>query len=99
MKHTKANGECNTWDVAVYQYNSGVKVVVHAHPTRVALCHSEKYEGLYPRLNEAMANAKLIAAAPELLETLQRALNDFKNQTWTEETYTVINNAINKATL
>lgn len=52
-----------------------------------------------PIYGEMEANAKLIAAAPELLETLQRALNDFKNQTWTEETYTVINNAINKATL
>jgi hypothetical protein len=47
--------------------------------------------------DEGQANAKLIAASPLLLEALQRALNDFKSQRWTEETYKVIEQAINKA--
>lgn len=34
----------------------------------------------------------------ELLEALQRALNDFRCQNWTEETYNIIESAIKKAT-
>lgn len=48
--------------------------------------------------DEVLANAKLIASAPELLETLQRVLNDFENCTWTEETNNMIKKAIKKAT-
>jgi len=39
----------------------------------------------------------LIAAAPELLEALERALNDFKNQSWTDATYDLIESTISKA--
>lgn len=47
---------------------------------------------------EQKANAKLIASAPEMLEALKRAINDFKNTSWTEETYDIIENVIKKAT-
>lgn len=67
-KHTKGTlGKA--WEVPD-RATSPDKVIVHAHPRRIALCYNEKgkYPELYPSREEAEANAKLIAMAPELLQ-------------------------------
>ena len=45
------------------------KVIVHAQPRRIALCYLQG-KAVYVDRAEAEANAKLIAAAPELLEAM-----------------------------
>ena len=100
-KHTKANGNGNSWEVAEHHTLHEYKIVVHAHPTRIALCYRDDKGALYPNKEESIANAKLIAAAPELLETLTELLESYKlyvkNPSQSEF---VINaeNIINKAT-
>lgn len=50
------------------------------------------------QLAEALANARLIAAAPELLEALQAITDAAKEKRVTAEHYEVASAAINKAT-
>jgi hypothetical protein len=74
---------------------------IEAKETHVCQINQSMFNNQYPELKthiEAQANAQLIAAAPELLEALIRAYNDFKTGRWTEETYNVIENTIKKAT-
>lgn len=42
--------------------------------------------------------SELLKQRDELLHSLTRALNDFKNSTWTEETYKLIEGTIEKIT-
>ena len=50
-------------------------------------------------INEvAEANAKLIAAAPELLEALKMVYNNMSADKFVEEQFTQVEEAINKAT-
>lgn len=72
-KHTKAPDN-RTWEVTP-SFMAPDKVMVHAHPKRIALCYN-KGKSIYPSREEAEANAKLIAAAPELLEALKK-INEF----------------------
>ena len=58
------------------------------------------YAAFFPSTDEARANARLIAAAPELLEACIEALSLFDNYPACWEaigTYEVLNNAIAKA--
>jgi hypothetical protein len=67
---TKGNKN-GIWDVANHIDKGNLKIVVHAHPKRIALCYSGKNQGLYPKPKEAVSNAKLIAAAPRMLDALE----------------------------
>ena len=84
-KHTKGNWEYDKYgSISV----NGKTIVIHG--CIATTMHDDE---------EYIANAKLIAAAPDLLGVLQRALSDFRNGKWTEETYNIVEQAINKATL
>ena len=69
----------------------------------VTVCNTTAHEGsgFFPTPEEGRANARLIAAAPELLEALQWALDAMaaRNPVWTEgERYAAARAAIAKAT-
>lgn len=72
-KHTKAPWAVNT-DRFVGKKH---KIVVHAHPRRIATCYIEDNE-VFVSKEEALANAKLIAAAPDLLEALIQYEKNFQ---------------------
>lgn len=55
-------------------------------------CYASKFDG------DAEANAKLIAAAPEMFEILVRVLADIERDTLTNNTKIMIEQAIKKAT-
>ena len=71
-KHTKG-----PWSV-VEQWTTGATIRANADKpldTLVATAHGAIFAG--PPYDEMLANARLIAAAPELLEALKRALRWF----------------------
>lgn len=90
-KHTKGQ-----WMINKNSLNQQVPYIIHSEYGRIA--NILNYDSSIEWIAESEANAKLIAAAPELLEALNRAYNDFKNSRWTEETYDLIEIAIKKAT-
>ena len=65
--------------------------------------HAEKYEvvgceGLYGDYETDMANARLIAAAPDLLNALQSIIDDIDSEFGTDCDYNKARAAIDKAT-
>lgn len=93
IKHTPA-----PWQYAVSKNKISVVIKQNVVLTLGTICDDDCNIPTCCKTEEH-ANAKLIAAAPELLEALERALHDFRKMTWTEETYIVIESAIKKATL
>ncbi len=72
MKHTQGK-----WEVSV-NTNTDQKIFVKANDGKIGSAICLLFEGNYSvkSREEAEANAKLIAAAPELLEALQKIIND-----------------------
>jgi hypothetical protein len=66
-KHSQKTGKyTGTFDIINReQFEVGMKAIADAKP----------YGGNFPELEEARANAKLIAASPDMLEAIQCALN------------------------
>ena len=100
-KHTQGNWEFSQWGWD----NKGIEGKSHTvscNGVDIALIDmSNNY-------NEAEANAKLIAAAPDLLEALQKALKtielfsyerNYNSKRWYDENIVPIQSAINKATI
>lgn len=90
-KHTK--GE---WKVTTNEYNDVAPLFIQ--------CKSSILADVHKNINnqqESIANAKLIAAAPELLEACIIALkyfNGFDSPEQNEAAFHALNNAIKKAT-
>lgn len=78
-KHTAGN-----WDVSTHADNNDI--VVRSTKGIIANLSTDKWEEMSQE--QAEANARLIAAAPELLETLQRTfkrLEAFRNECLQED--------------
>lgn len=86
MKHTKG-----TWKIEDHQIGSGES---HLGGFKTVICELNKHLS-----DEGKANAKLIAAAPELLEALIEIQKQFnKDGYMTGHLYEICETAIKKAT-
>jgi len=90
MKHTEG-----TWNVSKHGNNDSFGVYAEGQPNDFAIVKGGNEEG-----GEAEANARLIAAAPELLEAVELALMDFEMEgiDLNHDTVTALRKAITKAT-
>ncbi len=90
MKHTK--GE---WEWTEKHRN---KIVIYANSQlRIAMVYKADNDVYVPR-NESKANAKLIAAAPKMLDVLQDIFSQVNLADTNMELYKKAKNAIQKAT-
>jgi hypothetical protein len=90
MKHTK--GE---WSIDEYTPSD----IKNSNEELIAKAYGFYEKGKYTYTDECLANAKLIAAAPDLLEVLIK-LKEWEKTNFIEQSLLEkINNAINKATL
>ena len=66
---------------------------------KIANVLTPNYEGSHPReADETRANARLIAAAPELLAVVIHARNVLPNEHWADDTRRMLDAAIARAT-
>ena len=90
MKHTEGEW-CPDFNGHFFE------IVVSERMHSLAYVNKNKYLGI--GYKEAKANAKLIAAAPDLLLALKGLIDDLEGHYgYTEERFKQVNEAINKAT-
>lgn len=89
VKHEAGRHTQGPW---VVKHGAASEIYIDSSKGAVVLC-----EGLFGMQDEISANARLIAAAPELLHAAQWALDHYNGKHMGANTVTLLENAIKKA--